>query len=135
MLYHQYKSRIEIVKKYGELPMVTCIPGKLNQVIMNLLSNSIQAIPKKGTIFITTVYHKEQNTVEIKIKDDGLGIAEEYQDKIFDPFFTTKTVGKGTGLGLYLSYMIVEEHSGKISLKSTENEGAEFIITLPIAQM
>jgi signal transduction histidine kinase len=126
---------LEIVKNYGKLPKVSCYPGKLNQVFMNILTNSIQAIKSKSNrdhdrIVITT--KRMRNQVVISLADTGPGIPEDVRIKIFDPFFTTKGVGEGTGLGLSIVYTIIEKHAGKIEVVSEEGKGAEFILTLPI---
>lgn len=127
---------IQVVKEYGDLPLVECYPGKLNQVFLNILSNGIYAVHKQfgdksgGEVRITT--SSDQNHVEIRFKDNGIGINEETQKKIFDPFFTTKDVGEGTGLGMSIAYNTVKKHNGSIRINSSPGNGAEFIITLPI---
>lgn len=131
LLKNRYKSHVEIIKNYDKaLPKIECFPGKLNQVFMNIISNAIDAIKKKGTISITT--QKINDDVMVKIKDNGEGISEEARSKIFDPFFTTKTVGKGTGLGMAISFGIIQEHGGKINVLSKQGEGTEIIVYLPI---
>jgi two-component system, NtrC family, sensor kinase len=132
LLHSSYKNRIEIVKNYGDLPEVDCYPGQINQVIMNILSNAIQAIPETGKIWITSGVVGDM--VKISVKDSGSGMNEEVRKKIFDPFFTTKDIGKGTGLGLYISYGILEKHNGKIEVFSNPGEGTEFVISMPINQ-
>jgi signal transduction histidine kinase len=132
LLHSSYKNRIEIVKDFGDLPEVECFPGQLNQVFLNILSNAIQAIPEEGKITIKTWV--SANRVKISFKDNGSGMTEDVRKKIYDPFFTTKDVGKGNGLGLYISYGIVEKHRGKIEAFSTPGQGTEFVITLPIQQ-
>jgi signal transduction histidine kinase len=132
LLHNSFKNRIEIVKDYGELPEIDCFPGQINQVLMNILSNAIQAIPTEGSIFIKTWQDKE--LVKISIRDTGAGMSEEVRKKIFDPFFTTKEVGKGTGLGLSISYGIIQKHNGEIEVFSTPGKGTEFIISIPINQ-
>jgi two-component system NtrC family sensor kinase len=128
-------GNIHVVKEYGDLPLVECYPGKLNQVFLNILSNSIYAVHKQfgdksgGEIRITTSPNHDH--VEIRFKDNGLGIDEETQKKIFDPFFTTKDVGEGTGLGMSIAYNTIRKHNGSIKINSTPGSGAEFIITLP----
>ena len=129
ILKNQYKYNIEINKIYGKLPIISCYPGKLNQVFMNILSNAIHSIKDTGEIRILTELN--DNNVVISIKDNGCGIPEEIQNKIFDPFFTTKEIGKGTGLGLSIAYSIIQEHHGEIICKSKVDEGTEFIIKLP----
>ena len=131
ILHSQLKERIAIVKNYGQLPKVSCNPGQINQVFMNLLVNAAQAIPDKGEIRITTRHIGEH--VEIEICDNGVGIPEEVLPRIFDPFYTTKPVGKGTGLGLSVSYGIVRKHHGEILVRSRKNEGTCFTIRLPIS--
>ena len=131
LLKNKYKNSIEIVKNYAEnLPELTCYPGKINQALLNILSNAIDAIEDKGKIWIST-YLVEKN-ICITIVDNGCGIPEKALSKIFDPFFTTKPVGKGTGLGLSITYGIINEHGGSINVNSEVNEGTEFIITLPL---
>ena len=129
---------IEINKNLGELPMIECYPGKLNQVFLNLLNNAIYAVQNNtfresiGKIDIKTL--KENEVIKIIITDNGMGIKDEFLEKIFDPFFTTKEVGKGTGLGLSIVYRIIESHHGKIEVTSKINEGTTFTIRLPIHQ-
>jgi signal transduction histidine kinase len=132
LLHNSYKNRVDIETDYGDLPEVDCFPGQINQVLMNILSNAIQAIPEKGKIFIKT--RAKGDMAKISIRDTGSGMSDEVRKKIFDPFFTTKEVGKGTGLGLYISYGIIEKHNGKIEVFSREGEGTEFVITMPIEQ-
>lgn len=130
LLYNQYKNRIEIIKNYGNLPLVKCYPDNLNQVFMNILMNATQAIQDKGQIIITTM--QKDNRAIISIRDTGEGISKDTIDKIFEPFFTTKEVGIGTGLGLSISYRIIQDHHGTIQVKSEVGEGSEFIINIPI---
>ena len=133
LLHSTYKNRIEIERDYGSIPEVDCFPGQINQVLMNILSNAVQAIPEKGLITIKT---KQIDTaVQVSIKDSGSGMDEQIRKKIFDPFFTTKEIGKGTGLGLSISYGIIQKHSGDISVFSAPGKGTEFIITIPIKQI
>jgi two-component system, NtrC family, sensor kinase len=130
------RPEIAVIRDYGALPLVSCYAGQLNQVFMNLLSNAIDALeenqkPQK-TIHIQTEVISTQ-TVAIHITDNGSGMPEELQVRIFDPFFTTKPVGKGTGLGLSISHQVIcERHGGNLSCHSTEREGTEFVIELPI---
>ena len=132
LLHNSYKNRIKIVRQFGEIPEVDCLPGQINQVFMNILSNAIQAIPGEGTIFVKT-WHVDA-MVKISIRDTGTGMTEDVQKKIFDPFFTTKGVGKGTGLGMSISFGIIQKHNGKIELFSKPGEGTEFVITIPVNQ-
>ncbi|WP_445241655.1 ATP-binding protein [Microcoleus vaginatus] len=132
---------IQVIKEYGNLPLVNCYPGEINQVFMNVLTNAIDAFCRERgsevdskrtpTIQICTEV-AEGNQVAIRIVDNGVGMNSEVLGKIFDPFFTTKQVGKGTGLGLSISYQIVvEQHGGKLICKSEPGEGSEFTILLP----
>jgi two-component system, NtrC family, sensor kinase len=130
ILHNEYRDRILIEKKYELNQPVKCIPGKLNQVLMNIIFNAIQAIPNQGIIEIGTF--KANNKTCIAIKDNGPGIPKEIINRIFDPFFTTKPVGKGTGLGLSIAYKIIEQHNGRIKVNSQPGSGTEFIIELPI---
>ncbi|MBP0019179.1 MAG: EAL domain-containing protein [Cyanobacteria bacterium SBLK] len=136
---------IDIIKEYGELPLVKCYPGQLNQVFMNILANAIDALEsydeqrsleeiaiKPSQILIRTEAISG-DWVRIVIRDNGAGIPEGIQQQLFDPFFTTKPVGKGTGLGLSISYQIItERHEGKIECFSSTGEGAAFCIEIPI---
>lgn len=135
---------IEVIKNYDKIPKITCYASQLNQVFLNLLSNAIDAIESKlaeqketfnnPTIWISTQL-KDETTVKISIKDNGIGISPEVKPRLFDPFFTTKPVGKGSGLGLLTSYqIIVEKHHGKLDFHSAFGEGAEFTIEIPVHQ-
>ncbi|MFN6479131.1 GAF domain-containing protein [Nostoc sp. DedQUE07] len=144
------RPAIEIVKQYDSLPLLECYPAQLNQVFMNLLSNSVDALEEKFntiqqrylkllqtcpriplTIWINT--QLINNQVVIRIADNGLGIPEEVRSHIFDPFFTTKAPGKGTGLGLSISHQIVvDKHHGQMKCSSKSGEGTEFLIEIPI---
>jgi len=129
---NEVKYRADVVRDFGELPEVHCVPSELNQVFMNLLVNAAQAMDpnRRGTITIRTRAGDRQVTVEIA--DDGCGIPPDRVGRIFDPFFTTKPVGEGTGLGLSLSYGIVRKHGGRIEARSTLGHGTVFSLTLPI---
>lgn len=131
LLEHRMRDRIELTKKYGELPDLVCRPRELNQVFMNILLNAIQAIEGTGSIGIRTFADGEKLCVSIK--DSGPGIPEEHLDKIFNPGFTTKGVGVGTGLGLSICYNIIKDHGGHILATSEMGKGSEFTIQLPIA--
>lgn len=132
LLHHRFKNRVEVEKHYGDIPRISCYPNQLNQVFMNLLSNSEQAIGEKGTVSITT--RRNGANVEIEIADDGKGIQSGDLERIFDPGFTTKGVGVGTGLGLSITYNIIQQHSGDITVASEPGRGTTFKITLPIKQ-
>lgn len=134
LLSSQLKQGIKVIKDYGEIPPIECYPAQLNQVFMNLLANSIDALledcekPDKQ-IKIRTRSHF--NMVSIEIQDNGVGILDDLRKKLFDPFFTTKAVGKGTGLGLAISYQIIKKHSGSIDLDSHLGIGTSFVVKIP----
>ena len=132
LLHHETKRRIEVVKEYGDLPRIQCYPNQLNQVFMNLLSNSVHAIDAEGRITVRT--RRQQDHVVVEIEDTGRGIAEKDLSKIFDPGFTTKGVGVGTGLGLSITYSIVRKHGGRIEARSELGKGTTMTITLPVRQ-
>ncbi|MGL5064967.1 MAG: PAS domain-containing sensor histidine kinase [Microcoleus sp.] len=137
---------ILVIKEYGNLPLVECYSGKINQVFMNLIGNAIDAIEEhnerrslaeakanRSKIKIKTQVQNSQAL--IRILDNGPGMPEEVSQQLFAPFFTTKPAGKGTGLGLSISQKIAQEHGGKLSCVSAPGEGTEFIIELPIKQL
>lgn len=140
---------IEIIKQYGNLPLIACYAGQLNQVFMNLISNAIDAIEEsfthhdksprepllrtkdKGEIIIKTAL--KNSAVEIKISDNGRGMEQEVISRIFEPFYTTKPLGKGTGLGLSISHQIVvEKHNGQLTCDSSPQKGTQFVIRIPL---
>ncbi len=129
---HEIKYKATVVKDYGTLPDVECLPSQLNQVFLNLLVNAAQAIPENGQGTITVRTSADDENVRVEISDTGCGIAPENIKKIFDPFFTTKPIGTGTGLGLSLSYGIIKRHHGRIEVGSEVGRGTTFRITLPI---
>ncbi|MEH2159452.1 MAG: ATP-binding protein [Nostoc sp.] len=151
ILQHRLKEKgkqqreILIIKNYGNLPLVECYAGGLNQVFMNIFSNAIDALYEqegesltgRKYIYSITIHTKIENEeyVIISIKDNGAGIKDEVKTRLYDPFFTTKPVGKGTGLGLSISYqIIVDKHKGKIKCISAPGKGTEFVIKIPIKQ-
>ena len=146
---------IKVIKEYQDLPLIDFYPNQLNQVLINIMSNAIDAIDEysqqrttkdieneDSRIIIHTAIIKQANTeiitsdwVQIRISDNGPGISPELQKKLFDPFFTTKPTGKGTGLGLSISYqIIVEKHNGNIICCSEVGEGTTFMIQIPVQQ-
>jgi two-component system NtrC family sensor kinase len=128
-------NQIQIERGYDpESPLVIGNSGKLQQVFTNLLLNARDALPAGGSIRISTVPAADDHSLMIEVSDSGTGIAPENVAKIYDPFYTTKGVGRGTGLGLAVSYGIVQEHSGHISVESTPGQGTIFRITLPTSQ-
>ena len=128
LIRHETKNKAEIIKNYGDIPMIKCFPNMLNQVFMNILVNACQSINDKGTITITTDY-KDKNLI-VKIKDTGCGISPNNLNKIFSAGFTTKSSGVGTGLGLAICKKIIEKHKGEIIANSELGKGSEFIITI-----
>jgi len=128
-------SEILVIKDYGQLPPIQCYSGQLNQVFMQLLNNAIdsvsaQCMGEQGEIKIKTQL-LSNNRISINISDNGLGIPQEIQSKLFDPFFTTKPVGKGTGLGLFISHQIVvNKHGGNLYCNSKIGQGAEFVVEI-----
>ncbi len=132
IMWNELKYKAEVRREYADIPEVECRPSQLNQVFLNLLVNAGHAIKDKGVITIRT--GQEGEAVWIEIADSGKGIAPEHLTRIFDPFFTTKPVGQGTGLGLSLSYGIVQKHGGRIEVQSVQGKGTAFKVWLPIRQ-
>jgi len=138
-----HNPEIELVKEYGELPLVECYPSQLNQVFMNLLGNAIDAVEevvaRNETMFSPAIRifteAPSADYVRVIISDNGSGMTDDVKLKLFDPFFTTKPIGKGTGLGLSISYQIVvDKHKGILQCHSTPGQGTEFIIEIPVRQ-
>jgi two-component system, NtrC family, sensor kinase len=151
ILQHRFKESpdtqaIQVIKEYGDLPLIECYPSKLNQVLMNVLANAIDALqaqPQHSTEQalkthprqITIRTNLDADWVNIVIADNGPGIPEAVKQRIFDPFFTTKPVGQGTGLGMYISHQIItEQHFGKLECHTKAGQGTEFVIQIPIRQ-
>ncbi|HBX55886.1 ATP-binding protein [Pseudomonas sp. UBA2684] len=129
---NELKYKAEVIKEYGQLPAVECIPSQINQVMMNLLVNAAHAIEQFGRITLRSGHEGEW--VWLEVEDTGKGIAPQLLNRIYEPFFTTKPVGKGTGLGLSLSYNIVQKHHGRIEVHSEVDKGSRFRIWLPVCQ-
>ncbi|TAE69124.1 MAG: PAS domain S-box protein [Oscillatoriales cyanobacterium] len=130
-----HRPAIQVVKEYGQLPLVECYAGQLNQVFMNIIANAIDALqeplPNSAIIRIST--EVEGNFAAIRIADNGAGITDQVKQRIFDPFYTTKPIGSGTGMGLAISHsIIVEKHKGEIKCFSVVGKGTEFTIKIPI---
>ncbi|HEY9662527.1 MAG TPA: ATP-binding protein, partial [Allocoleopsis sp.] len=152
ILQHRLKAKsdrpeIEVIKDYAPLPLIECYAGQLNQVFMNILVNSIDALEESNAkrAYQEMKEHPSRITirtslidgawVEVAIADNGIGIPKEVQQRIFDPFFTTKPLGKGTGMGMSISYQIItEKHGGKLECLSTPGEGTEFVMRIPLKQ-
>ncbi|AFY31482.1 ATP-binding protein [Calothrix sp. PCC 7507] len=145
---NNHRPEIQVVQNYGQLPMIECYPGQLNQVFMNLLGNAIDALETSNqgrssdeisanpNIISIFTQMMDENWISIAIADNGCGIPEEIHSRLFDPFFTTKPIGKGTGLGLSISYQIVvEKHAGKIHCDSTPQQGTKFVLQIPVRQI
>jgi signal transduction histidine kinase len=130
IVWNELKYKAEVVKEYGALPLVECIPCQINQVFMNLLVNAAQAIESRGVITLRS--SREGECVWVEVADTGKGMPPDVQRRIFEPFFTTKPVGKGTGLGLSLAYGIIKKHDGEITVTSTVGKGTSFRVTLPL---
>jgi PAS domain S-box-containing protein len=128
---NEINSKATVIKEYGELPEIMCMPFQLNQVFMNLLVNAAHAIKERGTITLRT--GRAAETVWVEVEDNGVGIAAENLKRIFEPFFTTKQVGAGTGLGLSVSYGIVQNHRGRIEVRSELDKGTVFRVILPMS--
>ncbi len=130
IIWNELKYKTTLVKDFADLPLVTCNPGQMNQVFMNILLNAVQAIDTQGEIRIKT--WSEKNNILVSISDTGCGMPHEVVNRIFEPFFTTKEVGKGTGLGLSISYEIIKNHGGDIKVDSKMGEGTTFIVKIPV---
>ncbi|HLL12506.1 MAG TPA: ATP-binding protein [Rubrivivax sp.] len=130
----ELRFRADVVKEYGALPEVECLPSQINQVVMNLVVNAAHAMGEKRGRIVLRTGSSGGDKVWLEVADNGCGIAKDVLPRIFDPFFTTKPVGKGTGLGLSLSYGIVQKHSGRIDVESQPGRGTTFTITLPISR-
>ncbi|SDC37857.1 sensor histidine kinase [Niabella drilacis] len=132
-----FPQNFQLIKELGTLPRIECEPGKINQVIMNIVTNAVQAIQERiledGQQGLLTIKTWEQDdTVKVSIGDNGKGMPEEVRNKIFDPFFTTKDVGEGTGLGLSIVQGIIEKHNGSIQVFTETGRGTTFVISLPV---
>lgn len=132
LLRHRTGSRIRISRRIGPERLFDCYAGPFNQVLLNLLSNAVDAIEGEGEITIST--SREADSMRIEVADSGKGMSAAVQERIFEPFFTTKTVGQGTGLGLSISFAIVREHGGNLEVFSTEGMGTRMVVRVPMRQ-
>lgn len=130
MLAHEIKYKVTVLKNYGAVPLINCLPFQINQVFVNLLMNATQSIESQGTITIRTGL--DGDTVWVTVTDTGKGIEATNLHRVFEPFFTTKPVGVGTGLGLAVSYGIIQRHGGSIEVASEVERGTTFTIRLPL---
>ncbi|MEW6751570.1 MAG: ATP-binding protein [Candidatus Latescibacterota bacterium] len=128
-LQHKTKGRIEIRKNYGPVSQLACYAGELNQVLVNVIANAVEAIEGEGTVTIGT--WQEDGWFVVSVKDTGPGIPEAIRERIFEPFFTTKAAGHGTGLGLAITRNIVEAHQGRIEVHTRRGTGTEIVIRIP----
>ncbi len=133
LLQSKFKGRVEVKKYYDEtMKEINCYPGQLNQVFMNIINNAVQAISEDRKDGVVTIYTETQEeNVVIRIKDNGIGMSEQVKKRVFEPFFTTKAVGVGTGLGMSITFGIIEKHNGQIFVNSEEGKGTEFVIQIP----
>ncbi|MBC7454216.1 MAG: ATPase [Massilia sp.] len=128
---NEVKYKADVIKEYGSIPEIECLPSQINQVIMNLIVNAAHAIgEQRGRITLRTGLDGDE--VWVEVADNGSGISRENLSRIFDPFFTTKAIGKGTGLGLSLAYGIVQKHHGRIEVDTELDKGTCFRIVLPV---
>ena len=130
LIHHEIKHDIKIIRNFGEIPRITCYPGQLNQVFLNLLINAKQAISGKGEIRISTSH--DNGEIRVAFQDNGSGISKTDLENIFDPGFTTKGSGVGTGLGLSICYQIIHDHNGRIEVESLPGVGSTFTVVLPV---
>lgn len=129
---NEVKYKCTVHREFATVADVECSANQIKQVIMNLIVNAAHAIPQHGNIWLRLGQH--ESWVWLEVEDDGPGIPEDKLSRIFEPFFTTKPVGQGTGLGLSLSYSIIERHHGRIEVSSTEGKGSRFRVWLPVTQ-
>lgn len=127
---NEFSEKAQVVKQYGRIPDIECLPSEINQALLNLLLNAVQAVEPPGTITVRT--GNEDSEVWVEVADTGCGIPAENLKRIYDPFFTTKPVGTGTGLGLSITYGIVRKHNGHIDVQSEPGKGTTFRVVLPV---
>lgn len=127
---HQLRDRVEVVKELGQLPKIHGVASQINQVLLNLITNSAQAMGEGGKLTLSS--RRAGDQVEVDVADTGGGIPDDVLPKIFDPFFTTKPVGEGTGLGLSIVHKIVQSHGGTIKVRTAPKKGSTFTISFPV---
>jgi len=130
LIQRELRPGVRLQRKLGRIPQVRCLRGQMSQVFLNLLKNAEESIEKKGTVTLRT--QKKDGHVVVEVADTGRGMPEEIRRKLFEPFFTTKPVGKGLGLGLSISAMIVQNHNGRITVRSRPGRGSVFRVELPL---
>ena len=123
---------VEFVKEFREVPLMECSPNEINQCLLHILKNALDAIDQKGTIKITTSYDEKEGGISIRLIDNGKGMSPEVLRQAQNPFFTTKAVGSGTGLGLSLTERIIKRHGGNLNISSKEGEGTTVMMSLPV---
>ncbi len=141
LLRHRLTGEVSVVRDYGDVPPIECLPGQLDQVLLNVLANAVDAIGGRGTICVGTRLAHDPPAAPragphavVSVQDDGAGMAPDVCARVFDPFFTTKPEGQGTGLGLSVSFGIVERHGGTIAVESAPGDGTTFTLYLPLDQ-
>ena len=134
LLQHELKESITVDLKLSELPMVKCNPGEINQVFLNIMMNAVHALKDTAKAALTVESKVTQQSVDIRITDNGCGMDESVLSRLFEPFYTTKPVGEGTGLGLSIAYKIIEEHAGSLSVESRIGSGTCFTISIPLIE-
>jgi two-component system NtrC family sensor kinase len=134
LVQHPFRTaQVNVVRTYQDtLPAVLGSTTRLQQVFLNLFMNARDAMPSGGMLEVRTISHN--GSVEVEVTDTGGGIPTEHLNRIFDPFFTTKAMGRGTGLGLSVSYGIIKEHAGKVEVRSTPGKGTSFRLEFPVAR-
>lgn len=126
------KEQVEIIEQYAELPPIVCRPSELNQVFLNLLTNAVQAVTGEGQVRVSSAC--QDDTITVTVRDTGVGMAVEMLPRLGEPFFTTKPAGVGSGLGLAVSFGIIERHHGRLDFTSTPGAGTTATVTLPVQQ-
>lgn len=134
LLQHELKGTIAVDLRLTELPLVKCNPGELNQVFLNIMMNAVYALKDCAAAVLTIESKVSEQSVDIRIADNGCGMDESVLTRLFEPFYTTKAVGEGTGLGLSIAHKIVEEHAGSLSVQSKIGSGTCFTISIPLVE-
>jgi len=135
LLRHRLAGGVRIERDYGDVPPVECVPGQIDQVLLNVLTNALDAVGGRGTLWVRTrLVHATPGGPHalVSVRDDGIGMGPEIRARVFDPFFTTKPEGQGMGLGLSVSYGIVERHGGTVAIESSPGGGTTFTLSLPL---
>ena len=128
---HIRENNVTVVKDYDDLPKIACIPSKLNQLFLNIITNGCQAMSQNGGQ-LTVKTSQDNGNIRVQFTDQGVGMDEATKQKMFDPFFTSKEIGVGTGLGMSIAFKIIDAHNGKIDVESEVGVGTTLTISLPI---